>query len=78
MTKWIHKSGNRNFTDTKAWAKTIEYNKELKKLINSVVTECNGCEACFDSVIGYIMHIESVTSELFDAIDRIKECKKRL
>jgi methyl-accepting chemotaxis protein len=78
--KWIKKNTHRPFTDTPSWTKTVKYNNQLEKEIGTVLYECSGEEACFDSVVDFIMTIESLTNKLFDSVDRIKtdECKKRL
>ena len=78
--KWIDKSAHKDFTHNPFWEKTVAFNTQLESEISTVLYECRGEDACFDSVVDFIMTIEAVTNQLFDVMDKIKtdECRKQL
>ena len=79
LSRWIQRSGQRNFTDTDGWKNTLQLNVKLEEKIHTASAECREGGKGFDAVIHQVMEIEILQDKLFDAIDRIKteECQKR-
>jgi len=79
LKEWLDRSGGRDFTDTKAWAKTVESSNSLENLIQSTAKSCVGSNDHFECVVKRVMEIESRVNTIFDSIDRIKteQCEKK-